>query len=78
MRIGITVLTDVDGNRFIYGGKGDVVLPLADMQTHKDLIRKASVDGLVIGKKVFEAGMLVTQYGLDSRKKFPVIESKKK
>lgn len=78
MRIGITVLTDANGDQFVYGGQGDKVLPLADIPVHKDLIKQAATGGLVIGKKVFVSGMVVSQYGVESRKKFPVVESEKK
>lgn len=78
MRIGITILTDVSGDQFVYGGKGEVVLPLADLPEHKAIVKTASTQGLVIGKKAFIEGMVVSQYGVESRKKFPVVEAKKK
>lgn len=78
MRIGITVLTDAAGDQFVYGGKGDVVLPLVDLPEHKAIVKQAATDGLVIGKKVFVSGMVVSQYGVESRKRFPVVEAKKK
>jgi hypothetical protein len=78
MRIGITVLTDAIGNQFVYGGKGEVVLPLSDLPEHKDLVKLAATNGLVIGKKSFVAGMVVSQYGVESRKRFPIVEAKKK
>lgn len=77
MRIGISVLTDQAGNQYVYGGKGETVLPLADIEEHKAIVKTAATKGLTIGKKVFVAGMVVSQYGVDCRKKFPVIAAKK-
>lgn len=77
MRIGISVLTDAAGNNFVYGGKGEVVLPLVNIEEHKELVKKAASKGLTIGKKSFVAGMVLSQYGVDCRKKFPVVAAKK-
>lgn len=78
MKIGITVLTDAAGDQFAYGGKGEVVVPLADLPEHKAIVKEAAVKGLVIGKKTFVSGMVVSQYGIESRKSFPVIKAEKK
>lgn len=70
MRFGVTVLTDGKGELFVYPGKGEVALPLVDIANQKELIKRAAVDGLKIGNKVFSSGVVVSQYGTESRKRF--------
>jgi hypothetical protein len=77
MRFGITVLIDAKGDQFIYPGQGEVVLPLAGLPEHKAIVKEAAAKGLVIGGKVFSSGIVVSQYGTEASKKFPVIEAKK-
>ena len=78
MRVGITVLTDAKGDLFVYPGHGEVALPLAGLPEHKALVKDAASKGLVIGGKSFVQGIVISQYGTEARKNFPVIEVKKK
>jgi hypothetical protein len=74
MRIGITVVRDASGAEFVLsGGK---ILPVEDIDKQKILLKDCAVKGLKVGGKSFVAGMLVTQHGVDSRKRFPVIAAK--
>lgn len=77
MRHGVSILTDVDGSLHVYPGTGNVTLPLADITANKNVMREAAVAGLRIGKRVFVKGMVVSQYGREYHRAFPVIESKK-
>ena len=77
MRIGVTILKDIKGDVFVYSGQGEVVLPLAPLTEQKDLVKTAAVGGMKIGGKVFESGMVVSQFGIETRKSFPSVEGKK-
>lgn len=78
MRLGITVLIDTAGDQYVYPGKGEVVLPLADLPEHKALVKQAATNGLVIDGKVFASGIVVSQYGIEARKNFPIADKKPK
>jgi ABC-type uncharacterized transport system involved in gliding motility auxiliary subunit len=74
MRIGVTILTDAKGDNFVLaGGKA---LPLTDLAAQKSALKLAAVQGMKVGGKAFSAGMLVTQYGVDIRKKFAALSGK--
>ncbi len=74
MRLGVTILTDAKGDNFVLaGGKA---LPLADLAAQKTAIKLAAVQGMKVGGKAFVAGMLMTQYGMDMRKKFAALSGK--
>lgn len=77
MRIGVTILKDSKGEVFVYSGQGEVVLPLAPLAEQKDIVKAAAVTGLKIGGKVFDSALVVSQFGIETRKSFPAIKSKK-
>ena len=77
MRFGVTILKDNKGDFFVYPGQGEVALPLAPLVTQKEIVKAAAVSGLKIGGKVFDSGVVVSQYGMETRKGFPAVKSKK-
>lgn len=71
MRLGITILTDLNGKRWMYPGQGEVVLPVCDdIPLQKDLLKIATVSGLKIKGKTFTKGFVLGPFGVECRKQF--------
>ena len=71
MKIGITVVQDLDGKHYVLAsGKA---IPLTDVGAQKMALKLASVKGLRIGKQAFATGMVISQHGIEARKSFAVV-----
>jgi len=71
MKIGITVLKDFDGVHYVLAdGKP---CKLDDIGAQKLALKDAAGAGLRLGKRAFASGMVLSQYGVEARKTFPLV-----
>ena len=69
MKVGITVLEGADGVAYVLaGGKA---CRADDIGKQKLALKTAADKGLQIGKQRFVGGMVLSQYGVETRKTFP-------